>query len=155
PVDFARRMELLAQPNDDWPALARNWTDGRIKLAWTAELLRLRQTAAAVFSSGDYRPLAVTGAHAAHVVAYARVYKHKAAIAIALRNFAALTDGGRQWPKFDAIEAQIHLRDSELRVKGVSGDIVEAAAVLHQVPAIVLLGDVAPSRVSVASTKRH
>ena len=155
PIDFAHRSELLAHSNDDWRALARNWSDGRIKLAWTAHLLRLRQAAAAVFTSGDYRPLAVTGSHASHVVAYARVHKQKAAIVMALRHFAAFTDGGRHWPKFDAIDAQIRLGDSELRVKDLAGNVLEAGTVLNRVPAIVLLGDVAPARIGVASTKRH
>ncbi len=156
PVDFIRRTELLEQFDDeDWHGLSRDWPSGRIKFMWTTHLLRLRQRAAAVFTSGDYRPLAVTGSDASHVLAYARLHKQKAAIVIALRHFAALTDGGRCWPKFDAIDARVPLDDPELRISGLGVDLLEVGAVLNHVPAAVLLADIASPRVSVASVKRQ
>ena len=155
PVDFAARTELLRQSSDDWQALCGNWGKGTIKFMWTAHLLRLRQRAATVFTSGGYQPLGVTGTHASHVLAFARVHKHKAAVVIALRHFAGLTDGGRRWPKFDSIDAQVPLRDSELSVAGLTAGSIEVGAVLNHVPAAVLLADVASPRVSVASVKRQ
>ncbi len=155
PVDFAARMELLRHPSDDWQELSRNWIGGQIKLMWTAHLLRLRERAPSVFTSGDYRALAVTGSHASHVLAYARVHKQKAAIVIVLRHFAELTDGGRYWPKFDAIDAQVPLGDSDLSTGGVALGTLEVGAVLNRVPAVVLLADAASPRVSVASVKHQ
>ena len=123
PVDFGQRMNSLDRAGSNWPALSADWSSGRIKLAWTAHLLRLRQQAAEVFALGGYRPLAVTGAHESHVIAYARVHKQHAAIVIALRHFAALTDSGRQWPKFDAIDAQVPLDELELLADMPAGDV--------------------------------
>lgn len=146
PVDFARRAELLDCQDDDWQNLGRNWASGRIKLAWTAHLLRLRRHSATVFAFGSYRPLAVTGAHRSHVIAYARVHRQEAAIVIALRHFAALTNSGRHWPKFDAIDAQVPLDESGLRIDTPAGDPIEVGAMLSQIPAVVLLGSVKLSR---------
>src|SRR5262249_38810063 len=62
-------------------------------------LLAWRRTLGAVFAQGDYRPLAVEGPHRDNVIAFARVHDGDAAILIAGRHFAALTDGGRRWPR--------------------------------------------------------
>jgi (1->4)-alpha-D-glucan 1-alpha-D-glucosylmutase len=154
-VDFEQRRRLLDRAGDDWQTLSHSWASGRIKLAWTAHLLRLRRHAAAVFALGDYRPLAVTGAHRSHVIAYARIYKQKAAMVLALRHFAALTNSGRHWPKFDVIDAQVPLDESELRIDTSAGDLLEVGPVLNHVPAVVLLGSVKPSRAHAASAERH
>src|SRR6201999_1286938 len=43
PVDFAARAEALsALQAPEWGTLAQSWADGRLKLAWTAHLLKLR-----------------------------------------------------------------------------------------------------------------
>jgi (1->4)-alpha-D-glucan 1-alpha-D-glucosylmutase len=108
PVDFAARANLLAtveQP--DWSALAQNWTDGRIKLAWTRHLLRLRGELADVFTQGDYEPLEVTGPHCDHVIAFARRHGRKAAIVAVGRSLAPLSAGGRNWPRAEAWQASV------------------------------------------------
>ena len=84
--------------SSDWRRLAENWPDGRIKLALTRELLRLRRDYADLFQHGAYEPLAVTGPHAEHVVAFARTLKRRRLVVAIGRHFAPLTDGGRQWP---------------------------------------------------------
>jgi (1->4)-alpha-D-glucan 1-alpha-D-glucosylmutase len=149
-VDFEHRSELLDRAGDDWTILSQDWRKGRIKLAWTAHLLHLRRRAAEVFAVGDYRPLAVTGAQRSHVIAYARVHKRRAAIVIALRHFATLTDSGRHWPKFDAIKAQVPLDESNLLIDTLTADKIEVGAALGHVPAVVLLGSLGPSRARVA-----
>ena len=154
-IDFAKRMELLRRTTDDWAELSRAWANGQIKFMWTAHLLHLRQRAAAVFTSGNYRPLAVTGSDASHVLACARWHKRKAAIVIVLRHLAELTDGGRRWPKFDSIDAQVPLRDSELSIGDLTAGSLEVGALLNHVPAAVLLADVASPRAGVASVKRQ
>jgi len=97
----------------------------------------------------------VTGNHRSHVIAYARVHEQKAAIVIALRNFVPLTDAGRQWPKFDAIDAQVPLDESDLLVDTLASDHIAVGTALSHVPAVVLLGNVKPSRVRVAPFEPH
>ena len=60
PVDFAARQAAVGG-EPDWDALAKSWTDGRIKLALTHRLLALRDNLPAVFRDGDYRPVEVPG----------------------------------------------------------------------------------------------
>ncbi|MDB5626146.1 MAG: treY [Tardiphaga sp.] len=100
PVDFDQRAKVLAAIGDapDWHDLARRWRDGHIKLAWTRELLKLRKENAALFAEGDYVPLAVTGPHAAHVIAFARRLGGEAVIVAVTKEFAPLTQNGRAWP---------------------------------------------------------
>ena len=71
PVDFAARAAALA---DDAAGtdLRRHWRDGRIKQRLLARILRLRAAHPALFAAGDYRPLGVTGAGAAHALAFLR-----------------------------------------------------------------------------------
>jgi (1->4)-alpha-D-glucan 1-alpha-D-glucosylmutase len=80
-VDYAVRASALAAlEKPDWPELVRHWRDGRLKLAWTRELLRLRQLYPDLFANGDYVPLEVHGRDRDHVIAYARRYGRKTAI---------------------------------------------------------------------------
>jgi (1->4)-alpha-D-glucan 1-alpha-D-glucosylmutase len=98
PVDFERRRRELAQAPPPWPELAAQWQDGRIKLALTRQLLRLRHRFADVFQRGSYEPLPVAGPHAEHVIAFARSWKRQRLVVALGRHFAPLSDGGRQWP---------------------------------------------------------
>jgi (1->4)-alpha-D-glucan 1-alpha-D-glucosylmutase len=111
PVDFAARASALAaEPNGtDERALAESWRDGRIKLSLTRRLLAWRRSLANVFAHGDYRPLAVEGPHRDHVIAFARTTRNDAAILVAGRHFAPLTDGGRHWPRADAWQGHVVL----------------------------------------------
>ena len=97
-VDFAMRWRELAGEAQDWRQLATNWPDGRIKLALTRRLLQLRHEFGDLFQHGAYEPLAVTGAHAEHVIAFARTLKRRRLVVAIGRHFCPLTDGGRQWP---------------------------------------------------------
>jgi (1->4)-alpha-D-glucan 1-alpha-D-glucosylmutase len=82
----------------DWRELATNWPDGRIKLALTRNLLRIRHEHAELFSHGPYKPLAIQGAHGRHVIAFARQWKNERLIVAIGRLFAPLSGGGRHWP---------------------------------------------------------
>src|SRR3954471_8124537 len=67
PVDFAARLAALENLEPpDWPSLAQNWSDGRIKLAWTRQLLKVRTELAPVFAHGEHRPLEVVGPQREH-----------------------------------------------------------------------------------------
>ena len=127
PVDLGARASLLNSIGEtpDWRALAASWPDGRIKMALIRRILALRQQLPHVFTNGGYRPLAVEGAHANEIVAFARVSGRDAVIVACGRSFARATGNGRRWPAGDAW-------DATLAVEGFSdiGDVLAAGATL-------------------------
>lgn len=86
PVDYAARHRALralqAHAGNSLTPLLAHWTDGRIKQAVLARALALRAALPAVFESGDYQPLAVTGSGAQHVLAFARTHGADAIVVI-------------------------------------------------------------------------
>lgn len=115
PVDFAARAVLAATTTLHWQELATDWRDGRIKLAWTRHLLRLRAEYAGVFTHGAYRPLEVEGRHRDHVIAFARQRGRDAVIVVVARRFAPFTGDGREWPRADAFDAAVRTPGYMLR----------------------------------------
>jgi (1->4)-alpha-D-glucan 1-alpha-D-glucosylmutase len=112
PVDFAGRDTVLtAVKSPDWEHLARHWTNGHLKLAWTRQLLKLRTELADVFVDGDYQPLEVSGPHRDHVIAFARRHGRDAAVVAVAKSCAAFTEGGRTWPRADAFDGAIDLKE--------------------------------------------
>jgi len=97
PVDFAARQAALAG-DADWRTLATHWTDGRIKLALTHRLLRLRSAVPALFRDGGYQPIEVTGPHREHIVAFQRTAGRDRVVVAVARHFAAMTEHGAHWP---------------------------------------------------------
>jgi (1->4)-alpha-D-glucan 1-alpha-D-glucosylmutase len=145
PVDFAARASALATlETPDWTSLAQNWTDGRIKLAWTRRLLKLRAELAEVFAHGDYQPLEVAGPHRDHVIAFARRHGGDAAIVAVGKSLAPLTQGGRVWPGADAYDGAIVTRGYS--VEGISGNELPLAEAFKTLPAAVLKAKVAGRR---------
>ncbi len=100
PVDFALRrgvLEALERESADAPeqlsrTLVEDWKDGRIKMQVVRTALALRNRLPAVFG-GAYVPLAVDGAAAEHVMAFARVAGEGAVITVVPRLVATLTRG--------------------------------------------------------------
>jgi len=85
PVDFASRETLL-------DAGAADWSDGSVKLAAIAKLLRWRRADPALFGTGDVEALAVRGARRAHVLAFRRAAGDRALlVAVMLRVAAPVT----------------------------------------------------------------
>ena len=145
PVDFAARASALAAlETPDWKSLAQNWTDGRIKLAWTRHLLKLRAELADVFSHGDYQPLEVIGPHRDHVIAFARRHGGDAVIVAVAKSLAPLTQGGRVWPDAEAYDGAIVTRGYSL--EGISGNELPLADAFRYLPAAVLKAKVAGRR---------
>jgi len=81
PVDFAVRAELLDEMTRRWEdeagnrvdlarELARTPDDPRLKLFVTWRTLQMRRRYRTLFQDGEYVPLRVEGAYAAHVVAF-------------------------------------------------------------------------------------
>jgi (1->4)-alpha-D-glucan 1-alpha-D-glucosylmutase len=100
PVDFRARARALQSltKSANWPALAKAWPDGRIKLALTARLLAVRRELAKIFINGDYQPLQVKGRDCHEIVAFARGHDRDAVLVIAARLFNRVTQCGRRWP---------------------------------------------------------
>jgi (1->4)-alpha-D-glucan 1-alpha-D-glucosylmutase len=108
PVDFAERASVLAAIDaPDWPSLVQHWPDGRLKLAWTRHLLKLRTELAEVFAHGDYEPLEVGGPHRDHVIAFARRRGRDAAVVAVTKSLAPMSQGGRAWPRAEAYDGAI------------------------------------------------
>ncbi|MGV7216122.1 malto-oligosyltrehalose synthase [Bradyrhizobium sp. UFLA05-112] len=142
PVDFVQRQVALdALDRPDWNGLARNWSDGRLKLAWTRQLLKLRSELADVFTRGDYQPLVVSGPHADHVIAFARRHGRDAAIVLVGRAFAPFTQGGREWPSFEALDAIIDAKG--YAIAGHEGHDLRLSQAFGSFPATVLKARIA------------
>jgi (1->4)-alpha-D-glucan 1-alpha-D-glucosylmutase len=111
PVDFAARASVLAAlEKPDWSQLVQQWPDGRLKLAWTRHLLRLRSELPGVFTQGNYLPLEASGPHRDHIIAFARQWQRDAVVVAVARSFAPFTEVGRTWPKADAFDGAIALK---------------------------------------------
>jgi (1->4)-alpha-D-glucan 1-alpha-D-glucosylmutase len=152
PVDFAERAAALASAETpDWERLAQNWSDGRVKLAWTRQLLKLRTELAEVFAHGDYQPLEVSGPHRDHVIAFVRCRGSDAVITAVAKSFAPFSQGGRLWPHAEAFDAALDV--TGYSVKGFAeADATELrlADLFRHLPAAVLqarfVGAVKPVR---------
>jgi (1->4)-alpha-D-glucan 1-alpha-D-glucosylmutase len=102
-VDFDERRRLLdslrppkGPAREQWlRGLVQSAEDGRIKMWVTRAGLGLRRRFPELFDRGEYRPLAVRGERAEHVVAFARILGERAAVAVAGRFFLRL---GGDWP---------------------------------------------------------
>jgi (1->4)-alpha-D-glucan 1-alpha-D-glucosylmutase len=100
PVDYEQRRQLLdelrraAESNVATLAdeLLRTREDGRIKLFVTHRALQARRDHRELFEQGEYLPLAVTGEHAAHIIAFARRHGDHLAVVIAPRLLVSLID---------------------------------------------------------------
>jgi (1->4)-alpha-D-glucan 1-alpha-D-glucosylmutase len=102
PVDYEQRMTLLKDIKEKAQRdrlklvdeLLSTKEDGRIKLFLTHRVLQARNEFLEVFLKGDYQPLEVTGKFQEHIVAFARSFEDKIAIAIAPRFFTKLVQPG-------------------------------------------------------------
>jgi (1->4)-alpha-D-glucan 1-alpha-D-glucosylmutase len=87
PVDFVLRAEPIP---GDLDTLSETWRDGWIKQKLIARALAVRRKRPELFTEGDYQPLAVTGAHADRIIAFARRLKSSVAITVVPRAAARL-----------------------------------------------------------------
>ena len=98
PVDYTRRERLLQNlcesGNDPAELAMGRWMDtpedGRIKLYSIWKTLGLRRQYPDLFQAGEYLPLAVEGAKANHVVAFARKSETSSILVVAPRLVAGL-----------------------------------------------------------------
>ena len=136
-VDYAIRASALeTTEKPDWPELVRNWPDGRLKLAWTAELLKLRREYPDLFAKGDYIPMEVHGRDREHVIAFARRHGRNTAVIAVGRWFGRFTDGGRSWPQTTDMQAEID-------VAGVNPDLrpdrIQVSERFEELPVAVMI----------------
>ncbi|WP_322104625.1 malto-oligosyltrehalose synthase [Paraburkholderia sp. J41] len=91
PVDYAARAKALdrAAPSTK----LKDWRNAHVKLATVHRLLALRAQAPELLREGEYLPLAVRGALADHVIAFARRHGNAWAIVIGTRHAASLLEG--------------------------------------------------------------
>jgi (1->4)-alpha-D-glucan 1-alpha-D-glucosylmutase len=148
-VDFSARDTALGSlSGPDWSSLIKAWPDGRIKLAWTRHLLKLRNELAGVFAQGDYQSLEVHGAHADHVIAFARRHDRAAAIVVVGRLFAPFTQGGREWPTLEGFDATIDI--TGYTAPGLAGNELPVTQAFRDFPAAVIeartAGAIRPAR---------
>jgi (1->4)-alpha-D-glucan 1-alpha-D-glucosylmutase len=141
-VNFGTRRRELVNESRDWRQLAENWPDGRIKLALTRVLLQLRHEFGDIFQHGSYEPLAVSGPHTEHVIAFARTSKRRRLVIAIGRHFAPLTDGGRQWPsQWDGVVELESNETYEILISGEPGrrmQTLSLAELFRDLPVSVL-----------------
>jgi (1->4)-alpha-D-glucan 1-alpha-D-glucosylmutase len=98
PVDYIRRQQVFESicGSGNFPdassmaSLLQTPEDGRVKLYLTWKTLCLRQQKPSLFREGEYLPLAVAGAKADHIVAFARKSGATTLLVIAPRLVASL-----------------------------------------------------------------
>ncbi|MCP8305609.1 MAG: malto-oligosyltrehalose synthase, partial [archaeon] len=103
PVDFRKRMELLAEVleieekgQDRMGEFLRKFKDGRIKLYEVYKSLKARKRRKELFEEGDYIPLIVEGTYKEHVIAFCRRRDREWAMSIVPRFLTGLIEvGGR------------------------------------------------------------
>jgi (1->4)-alpha-D-glucan 1-alpha-D-glucosylmutase len=78
-------------------AALASWPDGRIKMLVLHALLRLRRRCADVHLRGSYEALATFGAHADHLVAFARRHGGTGIVVVAGRLFGTLLGEARAY----------------------------------------------------------
>lgn len=109
PVDYALRRRLLDEVRDIERAVEAgdaNWLarlfdspyEGRAKLWIAYRLLQHRRQHAALYETGDYTPIAATGAKARNILAFARRAGNHGVVVVAGRLFASLGPGVRVAP---------------------------------------------------------
>ncbi len=145
PVDFASRAKQLAALDPpEWTRLAQDWQSGELKLAWTRHLLKLRAEQGELFTSGDYQPLEVSGAHREHVIAFARRHGREAAVIAVARCLAPFTQAGRVWPRMETLEGSISLQG--LTIEGSDSRELPLASLFAALPVAVLKARTATAR---------
>lgn len=137
PVDFAaRHAALRSLDNPDWGRLIQMWPDGQLKVAWTRQLLKLRNELGDVCAQGSYQPLEVRGAHADHVIAFARRHGRAAAIVVVGRQFAPFTQAGREWPTLEGLDATVDV--TGYNAPGLASNELPVAQAFRDFPAAVI-----------------
>ncbi|HAX78272.1 MAG TPA: malto-oligosyltrehalose synthase [Cyanobacteria bacterium UBA11372] len=156
PVNYERRIEYLKEIKNKAQTdihqlldeLLSSKEDGRIKLFLTHKVLQARKENLAVFEQGDYQPLDVVGKYRDCVVAFARSFGDKMAIAVAPRFFTTFVKPG-ELPLGEQVWADTKLlmpqgvestwRDAITNQTVSGGDRVAIAQILQHFPVALLI----------------
>lgn len=94
-VDYPPRIAMMARTRASAAVRpsATDWRSGAVKQALIQRLLAARQRHPALFGQGECVPLAVTGTHAQHVVAWLRRHEEEHALIVAPRLCALRLSG--------------------------------------------------------------
>jgi len=110
PVDYAMRAKILSKPLPE----QLDPFDNQTKLGLTRALLQVRRSNPELFAEGVYRPLIVTGARAAHVVAFVRSLGTTHCVTIAGRLLCTLaTSTPEEWWGNTTVELPAELQGIE------------------------------------------
>ena len=113
PVDYGRRDQLLSAVAKAGAMRGLHPSEERLKLGMVQRLLNIRRDHAALFAGGRYTPLEVRGAHADHVVAFARSTDAAQAIVVAPRLIQGLLSDNRSLP--DWADTEVILPEAQRR----------------------------------------
>jgi len=161
PVDYALRGQVLEDLHGldprDLAGVANNLAgaphDGRAKLLVISRLLDLRRRRPELMRDGGYAGLTAQGAHAAHVIAYAREHGRHVLVVVAGRLFAKLLGQPGRLPLGEAVWGDTSvdaagLPDGAQLTNVVTGETVEVrdgkialARALASFPGAALLGE--------------
>jgi (1->4)-alpha-D-glucan 1-alpha-D-glucosylmutase len=78
----------------------------------------------------------VRGAHADHVIAFARRHSRAAAIVMVGRQFAPFTQAGREWPVLEGFDAAVDI--TGYTTPGLAGNELPLAQAFRDFPAAVI-----------------
>jgi (1->4)-alpha-D-glucan 1-alpha-D-glucosylmutase len=143
PVDFAHRQGLLQQLLARIPAektdlselcaeLLASWTDGRVKLFLTQRALTWRRRHPRLCSAGAYQALSGGGAHAQHVIGFARLDEPDGAIVAVPRLTARLTGFAGTLPLGADVWADTWLSLGDCSLAGVYRDCFSGQRVVTE-----------------------
>lgn len=167
PIDFDQRRTQLAEVKQmaagdpaQWLAplqpLLDNMADGRIKLYLAWQTLALRERWPEVFSYGEYLPISVHGAKAAHICAFGRRSGERVLITVVPRlsarllgNQPTLPVGQEVWadteleiprelatlPWYNALSGEQHAAAGRLAIASVLGHFPVALLTAERLPA--------------------
>ena len=148
-VDYERRADLLSEVSKPGFVRALPPSDERLKLGMVQRLLNIRRTHAALFRDGSYIPLDVRGAHAGHLVAFARRHQTAHAIVIAPRLLTPLTSADGTVSDWGNTEVVLPSELGPGPLRSVLGDeeielrrdslTLPASSVLQELPLALLL----------------
>jgi (1->4)-alpha-D-glucan 1-alpha-D-glucosylmutase len=127
-VDFEARAATLPRIND--LDLRSEKHSGEVKFALTRRLLAVRAKWPALFAGGRYVPVDIDGEHSDHVIAFVRALGRDAIIVAVGRHFAPLTEGGRHWPRDNAITATLKLEGFKVVSDALNGKSLDASGAL-------------------------
>jgi (1->4)-alpha-D-glucan 1-alpha-D-glucosylmutase len=133
------RLERIEDRGAILDDLLDKWRDGRIKLAVTAVLLRLRREYEALFDGAGYEPIAIAGERADRAVGYLRAAGDSQLVVLVAR-FPALREAEPGWG-----DATASLPDGrwidELSGRDMTGGQIALGAAFGRLPAVVLRRD--------------